>query len=102
MMTSLGIYVAFDEVLLADVSYQLLGMFVVTIVLISFIALFACYWPLRQFINRPSNLFITRQRLILIYQIKSRCSSYCSDFFMCQKARYAQKAPWLTLMLEYN
>ncbi|NRA59863.1 MAG: ABC transporter permease [Psychrobium sp.] len=54
MMVLLGIYVAFDEVLVAYISYQLLGMFVVTIVLISFIALFACYWPLRRFIKRPA------------------------------------------------
>ena len=50
----LGIYVAFSEVLLSYLSVQLLGMFILTVVLISAIALFACYWPLRRFILRPA------------------------------------------------
>lgn len=54
MMILLGIYIGFNEELADYFSLQLIPVFVVTIALISLIALFACYWPLRQFINRPA------------------------------------------------
>ncbi|NRA85205.1 MAG: ABC transporter permease, partial [Gammaproteobacteria bacterium] len=50
----LALYIGYSEQLADYISLQLLPMFVVTVVLISMISLFACYWPLREFINRPA------------------------------------------------
>lgn len=50
----LGGYIGFQSELADYFSLQLIPVFVVTIATIAVIALFACYWPLRQFINRPA------------------------------------------------
>jgi predicted lysophospholipase L1 biosynthesis ABC-type transport system permease subunit len=50
----LGVYISFKQILLAYVSMDLLPMFVATITSIVLLSLFACYWPLRQYINRPA------------------------------------------------
>jgi len=50
----LALYIGFSESLLDYVNMPLVPTFAVTILLISLIALFACYWPLRQFIYRPA------------------------------------------------
>ncbi|MDP2562740.1 ABC transporter permease [Psychrobium sp. 1_MG-2023] len=54
ILAILALYIGFDEELVVYASFQLVPVFLVTVVLISLIALFACYWPLRQFINRPA------------------------------------------------
>lgn len=50
----LGLFIGFNTELSEYATFQLLPVFVATIVVISIISLFACYWPLRQFINRPA------------------------------------------------
>ncbi|MFT4926888.1 MAG: putative permease [Phenylobacterium sp.] len=47
-------YIGFSEALANYVGVQMIGIFVVTLALISTMALFACYWPLRPFINYPA------------------------------------------------
>lgn len=50
----LGLYLGFYENLTSYVNTQLIPLFVTTLMLISVLALFACYWPLRPIINaRP-------------------------------------------------
>ena len=49
-----GLYLGFSEVLADYINLMLLTLFIITISLISLISLFACYWPLRPFINRPA------------------------------------------------
>ncbi|PAJ72154.1 hypothetical protein CJF42_22745 [Pseudoalteromonas sp. NBT06-2] len=49
-----GLYLGFSEAFAAYINLSLLTLFVITVVLISLISLFACYWPLRPFINRPA------------------------------------------------
>jgi predicted permease len=50
----LALYLGFAEELVNYMHAQLVMIFVVTLILISMTALFACYWPLRQFINYPA------------------------------------------------
>lgn len=50
----LALYIGFSEALVDYVNMTIVPTFAVTILLISLIALFACYWPLRQFIYRPA------------------------------------------------
>ena len=50
----LALYIGFAEQLENYIKLQLVGIFVLTLCLISTIAWFACYWPLRQFINCPA------------------------------------------------
>lgn len=50
----LGVYLAYNEVLSAYMSADLLPMFVSTVLSITVLSLFACYWPLRQYINHPA------------------------------------------------
>jgi len=54
ILALVGLYLGFSEALASYINLSLLSMFVITITLISFISLFACYWPLRPFINRPA------------------------------------------------
>ena len=49
-----GLYLGFSEALADYINLMLLTVFIITISLISLISLFACYWPLRPFINRPA------------------------------------------------
>ena len=50
----LGIYLGYNETVQNYVDFTMLPMFVLTNVFIITLSLFACYWPLRQFINRPA------------------------------------------------
>jgi ABC-type antimicrobial peptide transport system permease subunit len=50
----LGIYIGYSETLSAYMSVDLLPIFMSTILSIALLSLFACYWPLRQFINHPA------------------------------------------------
>lgn len=50
----LGIYIGYKETLIAYMSIDLLPMFITTVLSIALLSLFACYWPLRQYINHPA------------------------------------------------
>jgi predicted permease len=50
----LGIYIGYSETLSAYMSVDLLPIFMSTILSIALLSMFACYWPLRQFINHPA------------------------------------------------
>jgi ABC-type antimicrobial peptide transport system permease subunit len=54
LVVVLGIYIAYKEVLSAYMSVDLLPMFMTSILSIALLSLFACYWPLRQYINHPA------------------------------------------------
>lgn len=45
--------IGFSEALASYINLQLISLFLVTLVLISIMTLFACYWPLRPIINSP-------------------------------------------------
>ena len=47
-------YIGFSEYIRPFLTWQVLPMIVATIVLIIVVTLFACYWPLRQYINKPA------------------------------------------------
>lgn len=49
-----GLYFAYTDVMTEYMSANLIAMFVITVTAILALSLFACYWPLRQFINRPA------------------------------------------------
>ena len=49
----LAMYIGFSEALASYINQQLITLFFVTLVLISSMAFFACYWPLRSIINFP-------------------------------------------------
>ncbi|UAA39463.1 ABC transporter permease [Paraneptunicella aestuarii] len=50
----LGLYIGFSEALVNYVNVQIVPLYAGTLVLISIMTLFACYWPLRSIINaRP-------------------------------------------------
>jgi len=54
LLILIGLYFGFSEQLASYINLSLLTLFVITVALISLISLFACYWPLRPFINRPA------------------------------------------------
>jgi predicted permease len=54
IVVMLGIYIGYTEALLAYMSVDLLPIFLTTILSIALLSLFACYWPLRQYINHPA------------------------------------------------
>ena len=54
IVVMLGIYIGYTEALLAYISVDLLPIFLTTILSIALLSLFACYWPLRQYINYPA------------------------------------------------
>ena len=47
-------YIGLSEYIQPFLSWQMVPMIVVTLVLIILVTLFACYWPLRQYINQPA------------------------------------------------
>ncbi len=47
-------YIGLSEYIQPYLNWQVIPMGVATLVLITFITLFACYWPLRQYINQPA------------------------------------------------
>jgi len=50
----LGLFIGFNTDLTDYATFQLLPIFIATVAVICIISLFACYWPLRRFINRPA------------------------------------------------
>ena len=56
LLILLALYLAFAQVLTTYLSFEQVVAMLMTLLLIGIISLFACYWPLRQFINRPANL----------------------------------------------
>lgn len=54
IIVTLIAYLTNKDFLSAYVSIELAGIFVITVVSILMLSLFACYWPLRRFINRPA------------------------------------------------
>lgn len=51
---SLIVYLTNQLMLDMYVSYELVPIFMLTLLSITFLSMFACYWPLRQFINKPA------------------------------------------------
>lgn len=49
-----GAYSAYNEELMSYLNAELFIMFVVTLIAIGSLSLFACYWPLRTYINQPA------------------------------------------------
>jgi predicted permease len=47
-------YIGLSEYIQPYLTWQVLPMLVATLVLIILVTLFACYWPLRRFINKPA------------------------------------------------
>jgi predicted permease len=47
-------YIGLSEYIQPFLTWQVLPMIVATLVLIIMVTLFACYWPLRQYINKPA------------------------------------------------
>ncbi|WDE03765.1 ABC transporter permease [Thalassomonas viridans] len=54
MILLLALYLGFPEEIEGYIRIQLIPVFALTLGLIATISWFACYWPLRQFINRPA------------------------------------------------
>lgn len=54
LVLMLGIYIGYKQALAAYMSVDLLPMFMATILSITLLSLFACYWPLRKYINQPA------------------------------------------------
>ncbi|WP_293749307.1 ABC transporter permease [uncultured Paraglaciecola sp.] len=54
IVVMLGIYIGYKDVLSGYMSVELLPMLIATILSIALLSLFACYWPLRQYINHPA------------------------------------------------
>jgi predicted permease len=50
----LGVYIGYTETLSAYMSIDLLPIFISTVLSIALSSLFACYWPLRKYINQPA------------------------------------------------
>jgi len=50
----LGLYLSFSETLASYISLDLLPIFIITLALISSLSFFACYLPLRQYINKAA------------------------------------------------
>ena len=50
---SLGLYFKFNELLLSYLSIDSIPLLIITLALITLTSFFACYIPLRQYINRP-------------------------------------------------
>jgi predicted permease len=50
----LVLYIGYSEELIEYISLQLLPIFIATVLAITMLSLFACYWPLRQYVNNPA------------------------------------------------
>lgn len=49
-----GLYLAFSSLIASYISFMLIPLYIMTLVAITLLSLFACYWPLRQFIKQPA------------------------------------------------
>lgn len=54
VVVMLVIYIGYQDVIAVYLGLDLLAVFIFTVAIISLLSLFACYWPLRQFINQPA------------------------------------------------
>jgi predicted permease len=54
VVVMLGLYIVFQEVLSEYLNIELFLILGCTMLAISLLSLFACYWPLRQYINQPA------------------------------------------------
>lgn len=54
ILSLLAIYIGFGQVVASYINMSLLPIFILTLAIISLLSLFACYWPLRQFIKQPA------------------------------------------------
>ena len=54
LLVLLGLYLGFRDSLIEYVSIELIPLYMMTLALITLISLFACYMPLRQYINKPA------------------------------------------------
>jgi len=54
LLALLGLYVSFSGSLTQYISMELIPLYMMTLALISLISFFACYMPLRQYINKPA------------------------------------------------
>ena len=54
VVVMLGVYIGYKDALSPYMSVGLLPIFVSTVLSIALLSLFACYWPLRQYINHPA------------------------------------------------
>jgi predicted permease len=54
ILVLLGVYIGFSNSLAEYVSIELIPLYIMTLALISLISFFACYMPLRQYINQPA------------------------------------------------
>ncbi|MBU3004585.1 ABC transporter permease [Paraglaciecola arctica] len=54
VLVLLALYLGFNQVLTVYLSENLILAFVLTVTPILFLSIFACYWPLRRFINQPA------------------------------------------------
>ena len=54
MIILVGVYIGYNDALASYVTLELLPAFIMTNLFIVLLSLFACYWPLRQYINRPA------------------------------------------------
>jgi predicted permease len=54
VVVMLLLYIAYQDQLGAYIGVELFGMFTLTICAIGSLSMFACYWPLRKYINRPA------------------------------------------------
>ncbi|MEP0355225.1 ABC transporter permease [Paraglaciecola sp.] len=50
----LSVYIGYKDILSAYMNIDALPLFMITVLSIVLLSLFACYWPLRQYINRPA------------------------------------------------
>jgi ABC-type antimicrobial peptide transport system permease subunit len=53
LITLLGLAIGFSDALASYINLQLISLFSITLLLISVMSLFTCYWPLRAIINKP-------------------------------------------------
>jgi predicted permease len=53
MVVMLGIYIFYKGTLATYMTAYLLPIFIITLLSIALLSLFACYWPLRQYIKQP-------------------------------------------------
>ena len=54
VVVMLGIYIGYSKALFVYMSIDQLPIFLTTLLSIALLSLFACYWPLRQYINQPA------------------------------------------------
>lgn len=54
LVVLIGLYIAFYTSIAQYLSMTLVGVYILTLITITLLCLFACYWPLRQYIKQPA------------------------------------------------